>query len=73
MLSLSTGFMLVLPWLGQLLGGHNPIIYVFFSCASYPARVSEWVWCQGELSGVRVILSNVRSSDVGVNGGIRVN
>ena len=39
LLSLSVGFMLVLPWLGQLLGGHHPLPFIFLSAISYPGRV----------------------------------
>lgn len=39
LLSLSVGFMLVLPWLGEMLGGQNAIALVIFSMFSHPTRI----------------------------------
>ena len=40
LLSLGIGFMLILPWLGKLLKGHDPIVYLFLYSLSHPVRVS---------------------------------
>ena len=41
LLSLGVGFMVILPWLGSLLGGHHPIPLLIFAMISTPVRVSQ--------------------------------